>query len=903
MLRLWLGFVILFLSFTLPFQTAAAQVQTLKLNPIRITNRAQCALDSKTPAVSAFVVLDGYNPGRLMYGWGKAIGQPADQLAEEGMLQYRLMVSKLQTLVMQKLIKGEIPLLPADLAVLQRLKNYQRIALSCENSSYCPELYKYLAKIWQTSKSANRIQAMSSIDSFSSQDFAPTSNAQVACYYLKKFSPLQSQLQGTEVTAPMLQNLADALKNPEEVITDCQNPDPALGSRNVALQMEILPGSLDWNKVGFNFWNSVRIYTSWAWRMAPELQEWNPTFATTFRALDLEESMVMMPNGCQSLTIPQCEAETLSGNSIRELAKPEGTPTEFDQMVPDGPEKEMLEKGARSVNNDFLSTQAYETANKWVDNFRKNFVEQRWIYKNKLHNAHQQFTVIASTAKPEELVEYIKSLIPRTTQVPQLRDEFAFLCLEWRLAADKRIDFLSTQIENVAKIDAVTQGISPAGLSVKDQIEYFRRFSAGLGPVCDQLEAGKYFQEPNYVINWAGLSDWAKELTQKTMGAEKTPVPFTPAVLEEGLFLALGSSQIPFCTTALDCGRKILKSGVDLYAIGTYADAFLTKGQIAAPDVFNPYAEMTACKMYDPWFVKNKTRKIFMADLANTALFGWNNIPVYLDIDYSAPKVTSFKKLMEDGTIKFAPHLRESKMKKALLADFGPLLGAPCAVHIAPNSDKAFNFYAFAGIAVNYCKVNMKTGAQAESPSEITQDDPKDSTYCAGCVMNFVGVASAASVTGSAMPINPLKFGVFLFRAIYKFTRGMKDKVNVPRTFEINLNNVIEANTRFGGKIPEYCAEPLSRGLKCFESTCGSKAAAYFEKQTGVQPSDVKVVRIPTSRGIAQANSREARIKSKLCDGVVTMKFACNSNPDSTLFRVYQVDASRGCERAVRGKF
>lgn len=902
MLRLWLGFIALTLSFVVEAQTQSS----LKLNPIRLTNRAQCALDSKNPAYSAFVILDGYNPGRLMYGWGKAIGQPADQLAEEGMLQYRLTVAKLQTTIMQKLLKGELPLLPADLSGQLRLKNYQRIALSCQNSTYCPDLYNYIQKVWQSSKTSSRIQSLNSVDAFNSTDFVPTSSAQVSCYYLKKFSPLQSHLHGTDVTAPQLQALGDALKNPEEFLTDCQNPDPNLGSRNVALQMEILPGNLNWNQVGFNFWNSVRIYTSWAWRMAPELDQWNPQFAATFRSLDLEESMLMIPNGCQSLTIPQCESETLSANSIRELAKPEGTPTEFDQLIPDGPEKEMLEKGARSVNNDFLSTQAYETANKWVDNFRKNFVEQRWIYKNKLHNAHQQFTVIADTATPVELVDYIKSLIPRTAQVPQLRDEFAFLCLEWRLAADKRIDYLSTQIENVAKIDAVTGAVSSAGLSVKEQIEYFKQFSQGLGQVCDYLETQKYFQAPGYITNWSGLADWAKELTQKSMNQDKTVVPFVPAVLPEGLFLTLGSSAIPFCSTALDCGRKILKSGVDLYAVGSYADAFLTKGQISAPDVFNPYAEMTACKMYDPWFVKNKTRKIFMADLANTALFGWNNIPVYIDVDYSAPKVTSFKKMMDEGVIKFSPNIRESKAKMALLADFGPLLGAPCAVHIAPNSDKAFNFYAFSGIALNYCKVNMKSGAKAENPSEITQDNPDDSTYCAGCVMNFVGVSSAASSVGNGLPINPLKFGVFLFRAIYKFVKGMKDKVNVPKTYVINLDHVREAHARFGGKLPDYCAEPLSRGLKCFETTCGARAAEYFEKVTGVQPTEVKVMRTNSSRGVAAANMREAYIKTKSCKGSVVMRFNCNGNPDNSQFKPLELPASgtsNECERVFRGKF
>ncbi|MFN7455598.1 MAG: hypothetical protein ACK5RO_13195 [Pseudobdellovibrionaceae bacterium] len=869
-------------SLGLWFQTQtlwAQQFNPLDINPLRMTNRAQCAIDSDYPTQSAFSIVDGFNSGRLSHALAKNIGQDPSLLTFEAMTDFRLSVAGLQMQIAEKLLNGELPLLPHNVSEEGKAipLKYQRAVVSCKSEVFCEDMKNYVSEIWKQSSlpKENRTQALTRVDNFSPQAFLPNSlEARVNCLLLKKFSPLQSHLHGTELNAAGLQNLAEAVINQANHITSCTDTSSEIDSRNTALQIDIRANPEAWNKVGFDFWNSLKIYFSWAWRNSEELKKWSPKYYRLFRSIDIEESLLLIPNGCKSIQQPKCDSETLSLNAIRELAKNNNQANEFDHLVGKGPEKELISKGARSVNDDFLGTLSYEKASEWVSHFRKNFIEQRWLMRNKIFNGNHHLTLLSKTYTAEQLVSFARSYLLSTPITPALRDEAAYMCLEWQLSSDNRLDFLNTDIRRVSELDSMIRQNSAHGLSVENQVQYYRSLGSAMKPLCEELETKQFFNASGYQTNWVGLENWAKEMTSKSVQVPEG-MAFVPSVPATGAFLTFGSDQIPLCVNPIECTRKAFKAAVDLHAAAQYAEAFLpTKDQVSSPDVFNPYAELKACKIYDPWFVTNRTRKVFLADLANTALFGWNPLPIYMDLNWTAPRVTSFNQLVQEGKLKFDPNVEKSKMQKALLADFGPWLGTPCAVQISPAGETPFDFYAFNGIALNYCKVNKGRDGVAERPDDIRTSEPKDSSYCGGCSLNFVGVASSAAAKVDTPSFNPLKFGVYLFRAVYRFVKGMKDGVNVPRSYIVDVNQVTETYLRLGKKIPESCVEPLSLGLSCFYDTCGSKTAKYLKEKYNITPLNVYIRDIDDM--VSRTANKEVTFKIPGCKHEYSIDVTCS---------------------------
>jgi hypothetical protein len=857
---------------------AGAQAQSNPpMNNLRITNRAQCAVDSDSPTDTAFLILDGYNAGKLGNSLAKNLGLDDAVMSQDSMKEFRLSITHLTLTIMNKLMTGKLPLLPMNVQNT-KLPNYGALVKQCGDKVYCPELGSYLAKIWAVSEKTLPTDAdWKSIDPYTSNNFMVTSGSRrLGCYYLKRFSPLQGQLQNSKIDAASLQEMAVAYLEQEKYVTDCYSTDDTLDSRNVALQLDLKISDQDsWNAKGFDYWNSLKIYLSWAWRNTQVPNKVSQRFGQMFKSLALEESIMFIPNGCKSITKPACDSEHLSLNSLRELAKSNNQDADHNALVPTSPDKNLIDRGARSVNDDFLNTRGYQTASEWVDNFRKNFVSTRGSMKNKLQSSVQFMNVLADSMSANDLVEFVKPLALTSTMSSAQRDELYYLCTEVRLAGDKRLDFMKTDIDNIKGLKDMTKALQNSKRGIQDFVGYFDAMSAGILPLCDRLEKTNIWQSANYTVNKNGFNPWAKQLL--SIGApEGDPVPVqtygAPLLVWNQ---ALGSQPgNVICSSGIDCARGVLKSIVDLYAVATYADAFLPISSMAAsPDVFNPYSELKACKIYDPWYQTKRANRVFMTDLASTALFGWNIMPIYIDADYAPAKVTSFQKLVKDGVIKFDPNIDRAKMEASVLADLGPLTGAPCAVSIAPNA-KNFNFLAFDGISVNYCDVKSNAGAVSTGANNVTATPNKTRSYCGGCSINFVGVTEGAAVAATST-FNPIKLGIYLFRAINRFVNAKKDPVNVPKSYDVDLSRVADAYRRFG-TIPVDCVDQLGQGLRCFKDICEAKAVDFFEKLTGATVSSAYVQN--NNRNQDYSYEKTAWVKSDLCNGEVMFKFSCRQD-------------------------
>ncbi|WP_413577645.1 hypothetical protein ACLVWU_04420 [Bdellovibrio sp. HCB290] len=857
----------------------------IPFNNLRITNRAQCALDSDMPTDSVFLVLDGYNAGKLTYSLAKNVGADVTAMSAQGMQDFRIAVSRLTKTVANRILTGTLPLLPLNLKT-SKLSVYNGLAEKCDKKTYCPELNTYLAKIWENSQGAGT--AWSKIDNFTAANFVKAKpRERVGCYYLKKFSGLQGHLHTSALDVASLQDMAQSYLNQDKNITDCEDREASLDSRNAIVQMNLqLDDAGEFDQYGFDFWNSVKIYLSFAWRYSSIPAQVSPHMGELFKSIALEESVMMVPNGCKSVEKPSCDAETLSLNSIRELAKPGANPADSFKENPEGPEKGAVNNGARSVNDDFLGTRGYQEAADWVENFRKNYVQNRGSMKSRLQSAIQFMNVMSAAMTASELAEFVKPLALTGTYSPSHRDELYYLCTETRLAADQRLDFMKSGIDKIKNLSVMQKAFESSPKSLDQLSAYFDSSGTQIVGFCDSLERKNIWNVEGYQVNRNGFNPWAKELLSipmaEAVGTEKPALSFgAPLLLWDKSKAPEGGNVI--CSSGIDCARKMTKAMVDLYAVSKYADAFLpVSSTVSSPDIFNPYAELKACKIYDPWYQTRRANKRLFADLTSTALFGWNALPMYVDVDFAAPKVTSLKQLIDNGSVKFDPVLQKSKMQYSILADFGPLVGAPCAVSIAPNSAKAFNFYAFNGITMNYCKSNSDGTAIGETNGNVNNSQPHSRSYCGGCSINFVGVTSSAAMTsGGWLPVNPIKLGIYFFRSIHRFVQAKKDKVNIPIASEVNLKRVAETYQKHGF-IPEYCVEQLGAGVGCYQNICAAKAADFFERTTGKKVEELDWdSAAPTTSTI----TKSVLIRSSLCKGDVRLKFNCTD--DGKKFSTY----------------
>ncbi|KYG62332.1 hypothetical protein AZI87_17570 [Bdellovibrio bacteriovorus] len=877
--------ILVLMGISAPAFSVAQQIpahQTTLLSPLPFTNRAQCAIDSEKPTSSIFVMIDGYNAAKVANSVAKLSGLDTAAYSAKAMKEFRLSVAYMTLNIMNKMVRGHLPVLPANLKSAN-LPKYLQVSRNCEQSkgNACADLQDYLSQLWYN---AGNRAAITSIDRFTTANFPlHASKDRLGCYYVKKFSALQGHLHNAEVTASNLQDIALAYMNEADYITGCFDADDTLSNRFVTLQLDWATNPQSLEIQGFDFWNSLKIYMSWAWRNTNELEVMSPTFGKLFRSIALEEAVLYTPNGCRSMTPPSCDNQYLSINSLRELAKATGgNNSEFFDTVPAGTEAEMLEKGVRGVNNDFLGTQSFDKAEEWLSNFRKNLIQSRGIMKNKYQSAMTNMNLLQDQLGIQGLTASVSADIKNHGSTEQMMNELYYMCTEIRLAGDETLDFLKSDIERVAQLKNMTQMPYSEKRSLSEHVNYFKEVSARVLPVCNELEKTNFWNKTGYTVNKLGFAPWAKDMLQiNAAGTEEQGTKFTPTAFNGTPLLSwkthAGSSSASqvICYNSIDCTRLMIKSMVDLYAVSTYADALIPlAGKSSDPNLFNPYSELKTCKMYDPWYQTQRMNKVFMTDLANTALFGWNILPIYIDVDFKAPRVASFKQLVQDGTIKFDPRFEKSKIQTSIVADFGPLVGAPCALSLNNNGLRTFNFYAFSGITLNYCDGKQQTEVISNNPSDFATGKDNARSFCGGCTMNFMAVAGAS--TASLSVFNPAKFVVYMVRTFQKYFHAKKDKVNIPKSWNVNAAYAAEVYKKYG-QIPSHCVDQLGKGLKCFSDTCAAKAASVFEETFNTKVHSVYIREDDRHPSHISANTqREAWIKSDLCKGESIVRFTCN---------------------------
>ncbi|MBK7961846.1 MAG: hypothetical protein IPK04_12010 [Bdellovibrionales bacterium] len=878
-------------------------LDTQAMNPLRFTNRAQCAADSERPATSIFLILDSYNARKMIHNYAIATGQPKpESLTESAGREYRLAVTHNTLTVMQRLLQGRLPLLPTNLAGNDlQARRYRKIQSDCSSKLSCPLLHEYLGQLWQASEIKDlpaRLSRLSQIDNFQASDFFPLGSKplkprSLACYLVKNFSPLQSHLAKTQASSQDVEEIAKAWMNKNQHITDCYDQSPEISNSSAILQIEISPTIPNWEKVGFDFWNSTKIISTWAWRKAEITEKMSPSYYRLFKDVALEESMMFIPNGCMSITPQKCDQTTLTENSIREFAKIAPTHKDHSLYSPLGPEQILLKQKPADVNDDILNLATEKSAEGWVQRFRKQFSAARGLSRNRIQHSLQVLHRL-STSVPSQL---IKEGFEKLLQLSREKNKSAqyslyYACQELRLSMDSRFNFYSESIKSTFESTGLSQLMHDKSRDPSTLFVYLRSVADTTLPIWDLAATERLTEPPSPSDSKEGFRPWAQEVLFSEKSAQRPDSGLIDSVLRTKP-LALWNTALgvvannTLCYDEADCLRAAVEAAISVNSAMKYASAFHNSKSINSGSLLNPYAELSACKIYDPWLKTKKAYEELFVGLVNTALFGWNNTPIYIDLHRTLPQVTSFKKLIEDGQIRFSPQVQASEVRATLFADLGPLVGVPCSLAITDQpKTPQINPYFFAGISLNYCDSMSEVVTRASNAQDIQSDPQKNKGFCVGCTLSLISAESTASFYSGSV-IAPVKFGIHLFRTISNFVSAKSDVVNIPRQMTVDPVYASQVFRKFGS-IPESCIQQIGKGLSCYSDACAARAADAFESTTGIEVQSALVM--DQNPNLSNPNNLYVYLKTSKCQGEFRFPVTCRNKADEAKHFEIQLD-------------
>lgn len=832
---------------------------------IRLTNRSRCALDSKKPTESAFLLINNMDVARSVYRLAKSRGEDTNKLTKLGIQVYRYSVTELMNYIHKKIVSRELPLLPSDATGENVPRRYKQIMEECRSDSICPALDQYLKEVWQASNKSNPIDSVQQVDNFDTDFHLLRSKvfndskveSQLKCSYLRKFSPLEAQLFGTKPTKEMFDQLGNAANHVDEYLADCKDftkqesvkvASFELGLKNIDVK--------EWNKQGFDYWNSLKIYFSWAYRNAPEMKQFAYPFQNLFSSVAIEDSVLIVPNGCKSITPPKCETDYLNQNAIRHFSsseyKKEAANLDFMTSIPEGSQLGMLKDPFTEVNKDILGLSKFDTSDAWAENLRENFSGTRTLIRKNLLQSISTLDILSKKISLEKmtskLLDYFSPLFKgETSSVDlELKNQLYYLCAEYTFAGNEELDFIKSKLDLLKKVTLLDGVISTVvDKSSSEYFNYFDAISKQVNRICSSFDQSKMFNN-DFKLEKTGFSPWYiekvydnKYTSLQNEYNKQTLEKSAPLLSYTGYDKSKKLSDV-VCVNAPDCARKVLKSIINLYSATQYADTFWAlDNKVKSPDLFNPYAERTACRVYDPWFKTKATLFSAFTDALQGALTTVSTGLIYGTFELQAGRAVSFNELVSEGKIKYDTKYSKVKIQSSLNMDFGGLLGIPCGISVSRSSDiNPYGLFRFNGISTRACIGNEKNVLAVNSASDIGPNDSKKLSACAVCSLNFEQVSRTVT---RFVPAGQASF--FLVRALVSLYKGFKDPLNIPRSWSVEPELVKMSYNAFKGDIPESCVRDLSKGRACMPNSCETKIATLMFNKT-----NSKVLSIDSSK-------------------------------------------------------
>lgn len=857
----------------------------LKVNNIQFTNRSSCADDSTKPATQVNILIDSMNAAKAVYRLALATGNDPKALTKQAVSRFRYTSYKLIEYIANQIFEGRLPLLHADRttdALRERfkaikyisktesniskrtnykrhiLKEYSSIMEDCKLEGYCEELDLYIEKIWNNKKYTYREEttwAWTKVDNFTNEHFLAgklldkKEDSNLGCHFLKKFSPYMAQVSTVAANKKILDSLAIAGTNQNEYITTCDDLDAQSSLEAVAYQLDIVGvNSKTWNKAGFDFWHSLKLYYSWAFRNAEQAEQMSYPFSDIFKSVYLEESVMLFPTGCKGISPAHCDNEFLSTQRIREFAKKNYSKNalnqDFMKALPQGAEKDLLDDPFVDYNNDILEYGKFPDMNDWAKRFAQNLRKSRSFIKKRLVKGIELLEISSKALSPNKIASNLDAITKDKSlwslpgddkiSIEKMKNELYYLCSEYNVAAHETLSFVKADLNYLSKLknlDPIFNSLSANTL--KEQYNYFEQVAPKVLAFCEELEEKGIWK--GFEVKRNGFSEWYKELMFKSDAAKSDEITSnkvwgTPLLKNKGENTVANA----ICFNGVDCARQILESVTSIYSAAKYFKTFFVNSQEAtSPSLINPYAERTACKIYDPWWKVKRTLFYAFSDLTAAAVSYVNPTPFYINLDYVPQRAISFNKMMDDGELKFDPQMSGSKWFGSLNLDLTKILKIPCQVSVGnhtgalPSSRSYFSGYSFKGC------IQHENGGEitVRDASDINVNTVKAIQGCASCTINFETMANWAA-TFINVPVVSTSY--YLIRGIVRFYKGFSDPIEIPRRWEINPNSVIDTYRRYG-TIPKKCVKRLTKGGYCMPSKCEHAITEAAGKLFGTQ--------------------------------------------------------------------
>ncbi len=818
------------------FKSAYADFQNRLTEDIILNNTAQCTIDSKAPTTKAIAVLSNVELGRTLLKLAEVRKeQNTDVFIKTGIEKYRYSVTQLIQLIHRKLAAKKLPLLPSDPSnLMQSMNQYVRISNDCSQTNRCSEMDTYLAKLWSASKTEN---SFDQIDNFSPENYLNSTDGklEIDCTYLKKTSPFDSLVRGTKLSGEYFSKIANDAKNLDSSFGSCDDLTLQNGLRTSTYEFRIDADKFpQFDKQGFDYWNSIKIYFSWAFRNAPELSMLTYPYDKLFKSLTIEDSLFFISANCRSLTLPKCDQKNLSFNTMKFFSNHNfnkiASDSDFLKETPKGPTQEIIDNKNSSVSKIGLFSD-YSTPDEWSSNLQKNFSQVRFSVRKKIATAASNITIINNYFVDKNINELLAN---KESQL----EELYLMCSEAHILQSQDYGLLFEKIKQLNQLNIIKDIFSSIGQeNFEPQYNKILNNLKSINLACQKLSGNKIFSNV-FKLDRKNYSQWYLDLYQEDSRsnfqntriqklAEANPI------LSLATYTKTKNIKDVICIDELDCFRNYFKFVLDLRSSVEYSDLFLQMNkEITSANFSDDQIMRKACGAYDPWMNTKKTILNTITSLTQgyMAAQGGSGL-IFARVDLKPGTVTSFKKLIEDGKLVVSPEVKDSELITSIGINLGAVTSLPCTVAFSKHKELdpaaliSQNTYFFKGISLATCNENSVNILQVQGA--LNSNNSENYAHsCAKCTIDF---EQAAPKLLNQLPVIGATYSVI--RSVIDVIKNISDPNFYPNTWKINPHLTSQSAESFGGKIPDGCLSKLTKGYACMQNTCDEQIINQLKDQ------------------------------------------------------------------------
>ncbi|MBC7464987.1 MAG: hypothetical protein H7256_03255 [Bdellovibrio sp.] len=837
-------------TFALIFSSSAFSAQE---DWLQFSNAPQCAADMSKPTNSVFLALTFRDIAQMLKQLAPQIGQEPTSFIKEGNRLYKLKINTLAEQIIRGLDSGELA--PINKNAPSEIK-----------------------RNWNALTNKASLQTIDSI----------------ACYQVNDINTYYSHLFIRGINQSTLEELAKQFIAGSTRVKGC-------GVDAIKADADFYPvfnydlkikNQKLWEQKGYDFWTSFKIYLSWAWRNVKMNDPAEGPYRAVFLAAPIEEQMVILSNGCKSISRPECSSDFLSSTELRSLFT-------TDRKKLDLTSSTLEMKDNVIDNNDDIDQKVQEQMamkageNEWIRSFQKSYLGFTQANLDKLNQTNVLFSSILAKKGVAQLKADLKTAFADKANSENLY----YMCVEARLIGQERpLSIFKFDLDFMKQQGASLNQFLKYGLTVEEMMSVYEKLSPSLITSCGEFDKGLTSKDA-VKENWLNYRPWYKsylsryKILKDYIDFETEQTPQLAQVTPTNLNYVNGQ-----CSDSIDCTRKVIEGMVTLNKVLLHSKTFF-KTSLASAPIFNARAEKVACGLYDPWEASRLNSKKLLADVGSSLLFGWTSLPIYLDVNY-LPKgqPTSINKLIENGQVKFDMGFDQKQVRKSLTLNFGSFLNVPCSINISQiagndNSD-AQTPYLFSGLTVNACHSN-KTN-RIDSPTGQVDSFKKtasgDSSLCGQCSINFQQAATFVTDKSFA----PLRFILRLASSLSRYYTVKNDDTINPRQYNINQQYLTDAYKKYHS-IPEACVPLLTQGLRCQSNMCEALVVREFEQKSGLE---VEKIEMTKSMESTQDEYDMSYIKVKGCNEEIKLATRCSGN-GSNFYLSYSTRFVQKCQKEV----